>query len=93
MRLSAISRLRLRDVLLLRVERDVDESLDTFEANRAEVAQQLAGVTNIPVIILDSTQTLDSISESDMARAGWIKVGGQPPLATPLPLTEPLSTG
>jgi hypothetical protein len=72
MRLTATSKLRLRDVLVLRV----DEA-DSFDEGALQaLAEQLSGLVRIPIIILNHNQTLQSLSEREMAEAGWVRLQG-----------------
>lgn len=69
MKLEATQRMRLRDVLVLSisaVEPDEEESL-------SELVTQLANDVRKPIIVLRDGMTLSSLSEAEMAEAGWVR--------------------
>lgn len=70
MKLERSLRLKLRDVLILTL-RDVDPS---EEEALTQLSANLANVCNIPIIVLREGMTLDSMTEQDMVRAGWMRV-------------------
>lgn len=70
MKLEAVRRMRLREMLVLYVSDldDPDEKavLQTFAA-------ELSGTVRIPIVVLEGAMTLESVSESQMLAAGWVK--------------------
>lgn len=76
MKLQSSRRLKLRDVLILRVS-EVD---DDEQAALAELATNLSGSVNLPIIVLFEGMALESIPESDMAAAGWVRASSLTPV-------------
>lgn len=70
MKLEASSRLRLRDILVLRISGVAPDEEDEL----ATLAGNLSQATQVPIIILREGMTLDSLSEQDMVRAGWVRM-------------------
>lgn len=62
------ARMRLRDVLVLHIEGDseVQSAIETL-------ARELTGLVQLPIIILTQDMTLESLSEAQMAKAGWVR--------------------
>lgn len=70
MKITASSRLRLRDVLILHMVEIAPEE----ESSLTQLAENLSGVCRIPVIILRNGMTIESLSEQDMVKAGWVRI-------------------
>lgn len=62
------SRMRLRDVLVLRVGGTAEERADV-----EQLAENLTGLVRIPIIILTEDMSLESLSTAQMAQAGWVR--------------------
>jgi len=78
MKMTAARRIRLRDILILQIA-------DTTEADEAFLttfATELNETTRIPVIMLTEGMTLESLSESQMRDAGWVR-SKTPAIKTP----------
>jgi len=72
MRVEAVNRLRLRDVLVLRVTTPDAES----EATLASFATEMASHVRLPVFIIDASMSLESLDEAEMRAAGWVRSNG-----------------
>lgn len=69
MRLESSTKLRLRDILVLRVS-DVDENEMPV---LAKLASDLSTTTNVPIVILQEGMDISSISEEQMNQMGWVR--------------------
>jgi len=78
MNLELARRTRLRDVIILRVSaatQPEDDILTSF-------VHELAKVCALPIILLTEGMELSTLSEAEMAAAGWTR-GTSPPLKPP----------
>lgn len=69
MKLESSTKLRLRDIIVIRlsdVQPEEEEAL-------TELATNLSMASNVPIIILQNGMEITSISESDMKRMGWVR--------------------
>ena len=83
MKIEKVHRLRLRDVLVIRVDGYTDSiEGDDIDLSLKALAAGLNGYVNVPIIIIDSSTTLESLSETQMAQAGWIRA------KTPIPSAQ-----
>lgn len=69
MRIEKSLRLRLRDVLILTLSNVTPDEEDALN----QLAVNLSNTCNIPIIVLRDGMAIDSISEADMLRAGWMR--------------------
>lgn len=70
MRLEASRRLRLRDILVLQVSDVAESEEDTL----AELGRNLSNICSVPIIVLREGMTIESITEAQMAAAGWVRL-------------------
>ena len=70
MRLESSRRFRLRDIIVLQLADISDEE----EPELHNLVANLSGTCQVPIIVLREGMTLSSISEADMARAGWVRM-------------------
>lgn len=70
MKLERSTRLKLRDVLVLTLLDVTPEE----ETALTELATNLSNVCRLPIIVLREGMTIDSISEQDMVKAGWVRM-------------------